>query len=142
MPLCLDDQRHLVAAEGWLGLGNQLEANEELEQISPGARTHPAVLSVRYEIYAKGKNWDAASEIAGALVKLTPQEPAGWICLAYANRRKSGGGTSQAKEILTQARLKFPKEYRIAYNLACYGCPLGNRKQAMQDLEEAFDLLQ
>jgi hypothetical protein len=60
----------------------------------------------------------------------------------YANRRKSGGGTSQAKEILTQARLKFPKEYRIAYNLACYGCPLGNRKQAMQDLEEAFDLLQ
>jgi hypothetical protein len=35
---------------------------------------------------------------------------------------------------------QFPKEYLIAYNLVCYECHLGNRKQAMQHLEEANDL--
>jgi len=29
------DNKHLEAAEGWLGLGNWLEANEELENITP-----------------------------------------------------------------------------------------------------------
>ena len=33
--LPLPDQRHLDAAEGWLGLGDHLAANEELEEISP-----------------------------------------------------------------------------------------------------------
>lgn len=28
------DQMHLEAAEGWLGLGNQIEANEGLEKIN------------------------------------------------------------------------------------------------------------
>jgi len=32
--LPLSDQRHLDAAEGWLGLGDHLAANEELVQIS------------------------------------------------------------------------------------------------------------
>ena len=41
---------------------------------------------------------------------------------------------------MTEARVKFPKEHLIAFNLACYECQLGNRKQAMQHLEEAIDL--
>ena len=32
--LPLPDQRHLDAAEGWLGLGDYLTANEELENIT------------------------------------------------------------------------------------------------------------
>jgi hypothetical protein len=48
----LHDQRHLEAAQGWLGLGNHLEANEELEQITPDMRDHPSVLEVRFHIYA------------------------------------------------------------------------------------------
>jgi hypothetical protein len=28
------DRMHLNAAEGWLGLGNHVEANEELEKIT------------------------------------------------------------------------------------------------------------
>jgi hypothetical protein len=50
MNLGLNNQRHLAAAQGWLGLGDWLEANEELEQIAPDIRTHPAVLSLRYEV--------------------------------------------------------------------------------------------
>jgi hypothetical protein len=40
------DKRHLDAAQGWLGLGNWREANEELEQITPERRAHPDVLAL------------------------------------------------------------------------------------------------
>ena len=34
----LDDQRFLEAAEGWLMLGNWIEANEELDRLPPERR--------------------------------------------------------------------------------------------------------
>jgi hypothetical protein len=40
------DLNILRAAEGWLELGNHLEANEELENITPKLRAHPDVLEI------------------------------------------------------------------------------------------------
>jgi hypothetical protein len=37
-PLSPPDTHHLRAAEGWLELGNHLEANAELENIMPELR--------------------------------------------------------------------------------------------------------
>ena len=102
MKFDLKDQRHLQAAEGWLGLGDHLEANEELENISPEMRAHPAVLALRYEVYAAAKKWDRAVEVAEALTRLLPDRAAFWICLAYSLRRKTNGNVSLAKEILPQ----------------------------------------
>ena len=70
--LSLQDQRFLDAAEGWLGLGDHLAANEELEQITPELRATPKVLEVRLRIYWAAKKWEACVEIAGALVNLKP----------------------------------------------------------------------
>ena len=44
----VQDQHHLVATQGWLELGNPLEANEELEQITAecGADSTGATTSV------------------------------------------------------------------------------------------------
>lgn len=52
------DSFHLRAAIGWIELGNCLEANEELENISPSMRVHPDVLNLRWHICAKAKNND------------------------------------------------------------------------------------
>ena len=139
-PLEPPDSFHLKAAVGWLELGDHLEATEELEQIRPDKRAHPAVLSVRYEIYSEAKKWDSAAEVARALVDALPERAEFWIALAYSTRRKTGGGIPQAKETLKEAHSKFPKEYLIAFNLACYECQLGDRKRAMVLLEEAIDL--
>jgi len=139
-PLPLEDQRLLEAAEGWLGLGDHLAANEELDNITPQLRAHPAVLEVRYQVYAKAKNWNGAAEIAGTLVKLLPQSLAAWINWAYATRRKTWGGIPEAKKILLEAEPKFPKACLIRYNLACYDCQLGNLKEAEVWLEKAIDL--
>jgi hypothetical protein len=66
------DMHHLLAASGWLDLGNTSEANEELERITPRLRAHPDVLEVRCEVYAVAKNWDACADIANAVVELAP----------------------------------------------------------------------
>jgi hypothetical protein len=66
------DQRHLEAAQGWFELGKHLEANEELENITAENRAHPAVLEVRWQIYANVKKWDAALDI----VVIAPSFPA------------------------------------------------------------------
>jgi hypothetical protein len=42
-----EDKLHLNAAEGWLGLGNYLEANAELEQLPAQLRAHPDALQMR-----------------------------------------------------------------------------------------------
>jgi len=74
------------------------------------------------------------------LTELEPHRPGMWVSLAYAVRRKTGGGISQARAILVQARRAFPREQTIAYNLACYECQLGDLNAARSWLEKACAL--
>ena len=46
------DARHLLAAEGWIGLRDFAAANDELEQITAASRSHPDVLQLRWHVYA------------------------------------------------------------------------------------------
>jgi predicted Zn-dependent protease len=131
------DRRHLEAAEGWLGLGNFLEANEELECITPQMRVHPDVLELRWQIYAKGEKWEACVDIARAITKLAPSHPHGWIHWAYSLHELKR--TKEAKAVLLPVADKFPEESLMRYNLACYECQLGNLKEARRWLERAFD---
>ncbi|HEV7924721.1 MAG TPA: tetratricopeptide repeat protein [Verrucomicrobiae bacterium] len=139
-PLEPPDSHFVSAALGWLELGNWREAAAELEAVAPALSQHAAVLRMRYEIHAKAGQWDLASEDALTLSKNIPDEPDTWTKLAYATRRKTGGGIPPAKAILAAARQRFPAEALIAYNLACYECQLGNLPQARALLREAFQL--
>lgn len=119
-PLNEQDRMRLRAAEGWFELGDVVSASDELEEISAEARANPAVLSLRYSIYAKAKRWDMAAEVAEGLTSMMPDDPKNWVHLADATRRKTGGGIPEAKRILKVAQVKFPGEFLIPYNLACY----------------------
>jgi Flp pilus assembly protein TadD len=137
-PLEPPDSHHLSAAQGWLGLGDWKEAVEELKQIAPERRQIPEALEVIREIFIQAGRWDMAARAAGHLVEMKPGEPETWIALAYATRRKRGGGLGPAREILAKAQNRFPKEPVIAYNLACYECQLGNQQAALKWLRKAF----
>jgi tetratricopeptide (TPR) repeat protein len=139
-PLEPPESFHLSAAVGWLELGNHLEANEELEKITPQLRVHPDVLMVSWQIYAKGEQWASAFEIARSLVELVPDDSFGWIHQAYALRRMPGGGINQAWDALLPAADKFPKEALIPYNLSCYASQMGQLDQAKQWLQRAIEL--
>ena len=136
----LPDQRCLEAAEGWLGLGDYLSAEKELEELTPHLRAHPQVLSLRYMICHDASQWDRAADLAGTLVKRLPEDCENWVKWAFATRRKIGGSIVEAKGILTEAAAKFPAAFLIRYNLACYECQLGNLNEALRWLKQAFDL--
>ncbi|MCX6912223.1 MAG: tetratricopeptide repeat protein [Verrucomicrobia bacterium] len=137
--LPFEDQRCLEAAQGWFELGNHLEAKDELDQITPEMRGHPSVLEVRFHIYAAAKEWEYAAEIARAISDCVPDNPFGFIHQAYSLHELKQ--TREAWNVLLPVADKFPKEYIIRYNLACYACQLGNLNEARDWLKHASDLI-
>lgn len=129
------DQHHLRAAEGWLELGQSLEAEEELNRISAGNRTNPDVLEMRWKIAAEAKAWDGALQIARDLIDVDPDRPTGWINHSYCLHELKQ--TQEAWECLLPAAGRFPTVSIIAYNLACYACQLGRLVQAKNWLAKA-----
>lgn len=122
------DIHFLNAAIGWLELGNHEEAKAELEKLSFLTRYHPDVLLVRWKVFARMKNWTRSLDIARALVRISPDKPTGWICVAYSlyNTRQ----TVDAWTHLLNAEKKFPTISAIPYFLACLACQLGKTADA------------
>jgi hypothetical protein len=137
-PLEPSDSHHLRAAEGWLELGNHIEANAELELIAPILRAHPDVLEIRWAIYAIAEKWNECADIGRALVELEPEDAFGWIHRAYALRRAPGGGLQAAYDALLPAADRLNELETVFFNLACYACQLGDLKAAKQWLKKAF----
>jgi len=125
-------------AEGWLELRLPLEANEELEEIQPTMRAHPAVLLLRYSIYAAAKKWDMALEVASFLHQQMPDDPCGGVQAAIALLRL--GRPQEAKALSLPLAEKFPNNPTIPYNLACYCAQLGEMQEAQEWFRAAMAL--
>lgn len=137
-PLTTPDTHHLKAARGWLELGNHMEANEELEKITASLRSHPDVLEVRWQIYAKAGEWQACYDIGQAIVRADPKRPLGWIHRSVALHRLKR--TQDAYDQLEAAAGIFTDSWHVRYDLACYACQLGFHDEAWEWLTDAFDL--
>ena len=138
MPLEPDDQRHLTAAEGFLELGLPLDANEELERITPETRHTTEVLVVRAQIYLKLKKWDLLQVVAKRLALVEPEKAEWQILWASATRRTDC--LEAARLILLTAVESHPQSAVMHYNLACYECQLGDVEVAKGRLRHAFKL--
>jgi predicted Zn-dependent protease len=137
-PLETDVIHCLRAAEGWLELGSAKEAAAELENLGSDLQEHPAVLEMRWQISVKELRWDAAKEVAQAIVAQLPEKAAGWLHLSYATRRAAGGSVAAAWDVLFPVATKFPDVPLIPYNLACYACQLGQMELAREWLRKAL----
>ncbi len=129
------DSHHLLAAVGWLELGNLSEADQEWERISPELRGNPEVLEVSWQIHAKALNWAKCVAIARQLLQIDSKKPGGWIHLSYALHELKR--TREAHENLVGVLEQFPDEWLMRYNLACYSCQLGNSEEASRWLAGA-----
>ena len=134
----LADLHHLNAAEGWLGLGSIADAEQELEQLSSAVQSHPEVLRVRYHLYERSKQWESASETAQRICQIVPETPFGWIHHAYALHELRR--TREAYNVLRPIVDRFPGEFVICYNLACYTCQMGELDEARAWLKIAVAL--
>jgi len=134
------DIHHLRAASGWLLLGADAEAAEDLKRIDPQLHTHPDVLEVRWQMHAKAQNWDACLKIASAIVEIDPDRPSGWIGRAYSLRQVPAGGLQAAFDSLLPVAEKFPAEPMIPFGLACYACQMGDLEEGRFWLRKAFSV--
>jgi tetratricopeptide (TPR) repeat protein len=136
MKLEIQDQRYLDAAQGWLGLGNWHEANEELERIRPELRAHPDVLLARCEVYMKAEKWDWLITVTQTLVNVAPEKPRGWILRSYGLHKLKR--TEEAFYLLLPVGERFSKEWVIPYNLACDCAQLGPFDQGREWFKKAL----
>jgi tetratricopeptide (TPR) repeat protein len=130
------DDLHLEAAQGWLELGNHIEANEELEKISPEMRVHPDVLNLRWHVYSKAQKWEACVDIASALIELAPECSLGWIHRSFSLHNLKR--TQEAFDNLLPVANEFPRVWTIPYNLACYCTQLGRLDETENWLKKAM----
>ena len=137
-PLEQADRFHLNAAAGWLGLGDIDSAEEELNQISPPMRAHPEVLLTRSEIYFTAQKWETLLPLAEMLLQQAPELDQVWLNRSYALHELKR--TQAAFDQLLPAAEKFPRQWLIRYNLACYCAQLGQLEEAMQWLNGAITL--
>jgi tetratricopeptide (TPR) repeat protein len=134
-------ERQLIrAATGWLELGDALSAFEELERLPAKTRTHPNVLKIRYEIYAKAGKWELAFELAEGLSRLLPNEVTPFIWRSCSARRVADGGIEWALELLLDVVNDFPDEPIVPFNLACYSCQLGKLVEARSWLHITWEV--
>jgi hypothetical protein len=126
------------AAEGWLMLGNPLEAHEELEKVIGDAAYHPTVLAMRWQVYAAAGWWEAAFIVSKALCELAPDSAAAWIC--QANTLRHYKGVMEAWGLLLGVADKFHDDAIIRYNLACYTAQMGLLEDSCGWLVQAFEL--
>ena len=125
-------------SQGWLELGNHLEANEELEKITPELRGHPDVLQTRWHIYTAAERWDACLDIATALTTVAPKNPPSWCSRAAALHGL--GRTTEAREVLLGGVDAAGENWFMFYELARYCCLLDRTPEARAWLGKAFDL--
>jgi tetratricopeptide (TPR) repeat protein len=134
--LDFSDSLCVQAAEGWLELGNHLEANEELERITPEMRAHPDVLELRLEIYFRGKLWAHCVEVGNILVKARPRNSVVWIYRSFALHELKQ--TQEAFDGLLPAAKRFRDVWTIPYNLACYCAQLNRLEDAKEWFKQAM----
>jgi predicted Zn-dependent protease len=128
----------LKAAQGWLELGSPDDADEELRQLPQAIQARPEVLELRWQIYARQKRWDYALAVSRALIKSLPSRATGWVHQSFILHEMKR--TAEARELLTPAAERFPKDSIIPYNLACYACQLGDFLEAHAWLQKAMEV--
>jgi hypothetical protein len=137
-PIQPPDRHFLLAAQGWLELGNQSEAFKELRKISPEFSGHPEVIKARWKLYSEIKGEKGTQVIADIISELDLTSVMSQVqstrrSISIARRSKPSGET-------VMASVKLPLLFAVPYNLACYACQLGNLKEAWEWLQVAVEL--
>lgn len=133
------EQEHFILkADGYLDLGMKDSARDELNKTEKSARHSVLYNEVKLRLLTDEEQWQDAAVIARTLCSAVPEDAGSWIRLAYTLRRASG--IDEARGILEEARIQFPDEPIIPFNLACYACRQNKLDEARALLQKAISL--
>ena len=93
---------------------------------------------MRCKIFHTAHDWEQLVELAQSLIDRLPGLDFVWIDRSYALHELKR--TQEAFETLLPAAKKFPKQWLIRYNLACYCAQLARPDEAMTWLKTAISL--
>lgn len=136
-PLPPEDERHLNEARGWIELGNGLEADAALDNITARLRAHPEVLLVRWFAYELLQKWDVCLDIAEALIRLAPERGSSWTCKVSALTNL--GRVQEAYDVLLTQVEHIGRRLGMIFDLARLSCRLGRLAESKQWLEMLFE---
>ena len=125
----------LLATQGWLELGNYVEAYNEIEKLPHDQRTSPDVLKLRCRIYRQAKKWEYLSVLARSCYNRCSEESQFLIDWGWADYKR--GRKERAAVILLNESDRFPGSAELAFDLAIVLASL-NRTKARDWLVRAF----
>jgi len=133
-------RKRLEAAHGYLMLGMEEDARRELDGLDEArmedSSEKTVLTSLRLELAMLGSRWHEGEASARRMREWAPDEPQGFIHGAYCLHEL--GRTQDAVRLLLAGPQALRKMPLFFYNLACYHAVLGERVQALANLNEAF----
>lgn len=136
--IAIQHQKALTACQGYLDLGMPTEALRELKTLPPEVADRGEVVEIRVVVLIRAERWKTAATAARKLCKLRPNQPSGFIHLAYCLHEL--GQTQKARQTLLDGPRSLEKEGTYFYNLACYDAVLGDLEAARKHLARSIRL--
>ena len=102
MPSLLDNLRLLEAAQGYAMLGLFMQANRDLEEMSPDTRHWPEVLAVKLSIFDGLMLWEMVEIVAAQLTDSAGGNPR-WITMAQTARRQTRAALQRENRAMRKA---------------------------------------
>lgn len=128
----------LTQAEGYLELGMADHALAVLSKLDPETCDHRHVFYLRGEALRSLERYEEAIEPLAEASRRMPDNIHVWLAVAWCYKRT--GQIDLAIDALENALETDPSEAILHYNLACYWALLGNKRQVLTYLTEAFEI--
>ncbi|MEO8205276.1 MAG: hypothetical protein ABI615_03790 [Chthoniobacterales bacterium] len=131
-------ERKIQAAHGYMELGLIDDALKELDTLSTEEQMQEHALQLRLLILMEAERWEPAVPVCETLRRLNPGLSIGYIHGAYCLHVM--GRTQEAREILRKGPPSLFEEATYFYNLGCYNAVLGDKPEALKNLQTSFQM--
>lgn len=133
-----EQERRIIAAQGYVELGLFAEAEAELSPLPAAMRERVDVIEIILLCLMGGRRWEEALALASELCRQEPGEPGGFIHAAFCLHEL--GKTEEAVEVLSNGPASLRTKAVYYYNIGCYHARLGHYDQSLTYLERAFEM--
>ena len=126
-------------AEGYLEIGMPRQALAVLDRIADVGQRNWRTLYLRGEALSAMGRYGEALVPLGRVAEAEPENTHAWLALGWCYKRT--GRMDLAIDALEAALAADPEEAIIHYNLACYWCVAGDKRQTLAYFEQALALM-
>jgi len=133
-----DNERHILAAQGYVELSLYPEARLQLAALPAEAFLRVDVIELSMLCLMGERYWQEALVLSSKLRELEPYEPGGYIHAAYCLHEL--GRTAEALQVLAQGPSALRTKPVYYYNLGCYMAKLGQVDEALELLAQSFEM--